>query len=525
MIDTTANLTNLTGIYLAWEPASAAENDIASYRLQLRNGSGWDTLAISTAVGDHYFAPVTDGEYAFRVLATDYAGNSEAKPEADIIISFDRQRPEVTLSALPQFWGESVLTLQLLGNTSGLTDVELQYALLAEGSEAMLGWGALPVNWDNGSALFPGLADGRSYWFRLAPVDAAGNTASRTPYVFETSSDGAAGASVALPVLPLKPVYIGLVANVAVAVDVEGDGSFEVELAEYFGSDPSQMLASQFHVDYADGTLHFGDGVSGYRPAASATLRISYAGYDMATTIDLTPPGIVKDVRIYSESFRSVELVWEGDDDAVLYRIERSTNLSLGPLTWPEGGWVIRAELAPQNLENSYVEDNLDRQIWYYRVIAIDRMGYESTEMEYLGTILERVMVDLSPPPAVENPTAASVGDPEAPAWLLPMVVGLALLGGGVALFASRRSAGEAEVGPSIEPVDALIEPVPVVEAIPEVEEPELGVFSVVSGTEYSRRVRFYCQIGCEREFLGQREEDEIVCPHCGTLGPAPELP
>ena len=254
-------------------------------------------------------------------------------------------------------------------------------------------------------------------------------------------------------------------------------------------------------------------------------LRISYAGYDMATTIDLTPPGIVKDVRIYSESFRSVELVWEGDDDAVLYRIERSTNLSLGPLTWPEGGWVIRAELAPQNLENSYVEDNLDRQIWYYRVIAIDRMGYESTEMEYLGTILERVMVDLSPPPAVENPPAASVGDPEAPAWLLPMVVGLALLGGGVALFASRRSAGEAEVGPSIEPVDALIEPVPVVEAIPEVEEPELGVFSVVSGTEYSRRVRFYCQIGCEREFLGQREEDEIVCPHCGTLGPAPELP
>jgi hypothetical protein len=525
VVDTTANLTNLTGIYLAWEPASAAENDIASYRLQLRNGSGWDTLAISAAVGDHYFAPVTDGEYAFRVLATDYAGNGEAKPEADIIISFDRQRPEVTLSALPQFWGESVLTLQLLGDTSGLADVELQYALLAEGSEAMLGWGALPVNWDNGSALFPGLADGRSYWFRLAPVDAAGNSASRTPYVFNAWTDGADGVILDLPVLPLKPAYIGLTDNVAVVVDEDGDGSFEVELEEHFGSDLSAASGRQFRVDYADGTLHFGDGVDGYRPAASATLRISYAGYDMATTIDLTPPGIVKDVRIYSESFRSVELVWEGDDDAVLYRIERSTNLSLGPLTWPEGGWVIRAELAPQNLENSYVEDNLDRQIWYYRVIAIDRMGYESTEMEYLGTILERVMVDLSPPPAVENPTAASVGDPEAPAWLLPMVVGLALLGGGVALFASRRSAGEAEVGPSIEPVDALIEPVPVVEAIPEVEEPELGVFSVVSGTEYSRRVRFHCQIGCEREFLGQREEDEIVCPHCGTLGPAPELP
>ncbi len=525
VVDTTGNPTNLTGIYLAWEPATAADSDIASYQLQLRNGSGWETLALYGGVDEHYFAPTTDGEYAFRMLARDYAGNGETKPEADVVIEFDRQRPEVTLAVLPQLWGESSLTLQLVGNTSGLASVELQYALLAEGNEAMLGWGTLPVEWVNDSALFAGLADGRSYWLRLAPVDAAGNTASRTPYVFEAGSDGAAGASVALPVLPLKPVYIGLGANVAVKVDEEGDGNFEVELDEYFGSDPSQMLASHFRVDYASGTLYFGDGVDGYRPSANATLRISYAGYDMATTIDLTPPGIVKGVRIYSESFRSVELVWESDDDAVLYRIERSTNLSLGPLTWPEGGWVVRAELAPQDLENSYVEDNLDRRIWYYRVIAIDHIGYESTEMEYLGTTIEQVMVDLRPPAAVENPTGASDGDPEAPALLLPLVVGLALLGGGVALFASRRSAGEAEVGPSLEAVDALIEPVPVVEAIPEEEELELGVFSVVTGTQYSRGLRFRCQGGCDREFPGLRDEEEIICPHCGTLGPAPELP
>ena len=518
MVDTTGNPTNLTGIYLAWEPATATDNDIASYRLQLRNGSGWDTLAIYAATGEHYFTPATDGEYAFRVLATDYAGNGEAKPEADVIISFDRQRPEVTLSALPQLWGESVLALQLLGDTSGLADVELQYALLAEGSEMMLGWGALPVNWDNGSALFPGLADGRSYWFRLAPVDAAGNTASRTPYVFETSSDGTAGASVTLPVLPLKPVYIGLLANVAVAVDVEGDGSFEVELDEYFGSDPSQMLAIQFRVDYTSGTLYFGDGVDGYRPSANAMLRISYAGYDATTTIDLTPPGIVQSMRAYSENFTDVELQWESAPDVSSYRVERSGNLSLG--------WVLRAELAPQEFElNSYAEKNLAGQVWYYRVIALDRMGYESVGMEYLGSTVERVMVDLTPPPAVvENPTVSS-SDQEVPAWLLPLVAGLALLGGGVALFASRRSAGEAEVGPSLETVDALIEPVPVVEAIPEEEEPELGVFSVVSGTEYSRHVRFRCQGGCDREFPGLRDEEEIVCPHCGTLGPTPELP
>ena len=517
VVDTTGNPTNLTGIYLAWEPASAADYDIASYQLQLRNGSGWDTLALSGSAGEHYFAPATDGEYAFRVLATDYAGNGEAKPEADVIISFDRQRPEVTLSALPQFWGESVLALQLLGDTSGLADVELQYALLAEGSEMMLGWGTLPVAWDNGSALFPGLADGRSYWFRLAPVDTAGNTASRTPYVFETSSDGTAGASVTLPVLPLKPVYIGLLANVAVAVDVEGDGSFEVELDEYFGSDPSQMLAIQFRVDYASGTLHFGDGEDGYRPAASATLRISYAGYDATTTIDLTPPGIVQSMRAYSENFTDVELQWESAPDVSSYRVERSGNLTLG--------WELRAELAPQEFElNSYAEENLAGQVWYYRVIALDRMGYESVGMEYLGSTVERVMVDLTPPTAVETPTGSSSGS-EAPGWLLPLVVGLALLGSGVALFASRRSTGEAEVGPSLETVDALVEPVPDIEAIPEEEEPEPDVFRMVSGSEYSRRVRFHCQSGCDREFPGLRDDEEIVCPHCGTLGPAPELP
>ena len=32
----------------------------------------------------------------------------------------------------------------------------------------------------------------------------------------------------------------------------------------------------------------------------------------------------------------------------------------------------------------------------------------------------------------------------------------------------------------------------------------------------------FICEGGCMKEFEVEDEEDEVMCPHCGTLGDSP---
>ena len=59
-------------------------------------------------------------------------------------------------------------------------------------------------------------------------------------------------------------------------------------------------------------------------------------------------------------------------------------------------------------------------------------------------------------------------------------------------------------------------------------EEPEIvaeekaETFSVVSGSQFSRQLMFICEKGCMKEFEVLDEEEEVMCPHCGTLGNSP---
>ena len=98
------------------------------------------------------------------------------------------------------------------------------------------------------------------------------------------------------------------------------------------------------------------------------------------------------------------------------------------------------------------------------------------------------------------------------------------MMGGGAYLVTQRQ-----EQEPAMEVVPEPQLAVPLEPEPAEAEEPEepreAPLFSVVGGTQYSRHLRFRCDAGCEREFPGQRDEDEIVCPHCGTMGTPPELP
>ena len=48
------------------------------------------------------------------------------------------------------------------------------------------------------------------------------------------------------------------------------------------------------------------------------------------------------------------------------------------------------------------------------------------------------------------------------------------------------------------------------------------SVFSVKSGSEFSKQVIFICEIGCQSEFSGDDDDEEIMCPHCGMIGDTP---
>ena len=54
-----------------------------------------------------------------------------------------------------------------------------------------------------------------------------------------------------------------------------------------------------------------------------------------------------------------------------------------------------------------------------------------------------------------------------------------------------------------------------------DVDEPKSD-FSIKSGSEFSKQVVFICEVGCQGEFTGDDDDEEIMCPHCGIMGKSP---
>ena len=91
----------------------------------------------------------------------------------------------------------------------------------------------------------------------------------------------------------------------------------------------------------------------------------------------------------------------------------------------------------------------------------------------------------------------------------------LTLVAGSTAIYIIRGKAEEElPEGPIIIPVDSTGENKAIAE--------EESSFSIVKGSQFSRQVMFICETGCKSEFELDGEDDEIMCPHCGTMGNSP---
>jgi hypothetical protein len=289
---------------------------------------------------------------------------------------------------------------------------------------------------------------------------------------------------------------IGKIRNIEMTVDEDGDGIFEKTLEEYTGNDLGAMKANQYWVNYGDGKIVFGDGQDGYKPPANSSLSIIFQAFDLETTIDVTPPGAVDNIEYVIEDRNNVTISWDRPTEAVEFLIESRENF-----TRP---WTTLDNTSNLN----YQLVNLTDGLHYYRIISIDRMEYTNPNMEgdYLEIFIEPEVNNIV---EVKKETSIDLR-------LIGIGAVLTLVAGSTAIYIIRGKAEEELVeGPILVPVDdyATGESDGVVEE---------ETFSIVKGTQFSRQVMFICETGCMSEFKSDGDEDEIMCPHCGTMGDSP---
>jgi hypothetical protein len=380
----------------------------------------------------------------------------------------------------------------------------LEIARLLEDSEDVLVWNTIDEStlneWNDDELEVLNLVDGYTYYFRVNPVDLAGNENPNNPLQFTLSWNSNLTNSINLPSMPLKPVMIGKIRNMEITVDENLDGTYETALEEYTGNELSAMKANQYWVDYENGLILFGDGDDGYLPDRNSSISISYHSYDLFTTIDVTPPAYVEEPEYIIEDRNNVTLTWKKCDDATNFIIENRKNFS--------SPWMEIDNIDAAILE--YQLSNLSAGLHYYRITSVDRMGYKNTNME--GEMME-IFIE-----AEVITTKIDENKNDLPIELYVIAGILATVAAGSAFYIIGR--------PKVVLDDDSTAPALVkAQTVDTEDETEIeNDFGIKTGSEFSRRVEFICIKGCQREFfaLSDTKEDEIMCPHCGMIGDSP---
>ena len=138
-------------------------------------------------------------------------------------------------------------------------------------------------------------------------------------------------------------------------------------------------------------------------------------------------------------------------------------------------------------------------------------MGYTNSEME--GEMME-IFIEAEIIPSTVDGGSEKI----APELYLAAVVLLAVAASSAFYMLRGREQ-------DLQPEGSVLVPVEVEspsEQISEDADETKSVFSVKAGSEFSKQVIFICEIGCQSEFSGDDDDEEIMCPHCGMIGDTP---
>ncbi len=500
--------TNLDGVTINWKENETS--DIQGYFIEYKkiDDNSWGNYGLFTGIGEYWFEPESDGTYQIRSRSIDYSGNKELKEVPDITISFDRMKPLVNLNDINILRNSEDLTLSIKEKSENLSSLGIEYARLDENNEDILEWKSFDEEWLNEEFIIRNLVDGYTYYFRINPEDYAGNNYPREEFEFIFNYEDNNTKEILLPTIPLKPVMTGKIKNVEITVDENSNGIYDKILQEYNGNDLSGMKANQYWIDYDEGKLVFGNGDVGYLPPVNSSISIIYSGYDLVTTIDNNPPMPVQNVEYKINDENNLTIEWNEPEDAVSYIIESRDNFSRP--------WEILENIDNTKNKMVYEISNLSGGFHYYRIISVDRMGYQNADME--GDFLE-IFIEY------ENiNSATSTGSSSTVINNYIIVTSLLVLTAvASAAYAFRNKKEEVAINVDnssiLVPVELLNE-----EQINSAEE-EIPTFSVVQGSQFSRTTVFVCVGGCQSEFENVNDgEDgnEIMCPHCGLIGDSP---
>ena len=514
IVEENLEYTNLDGVTLQWKANDTI--DIQAYLIEYKiiGNDTWNDFGAFTSPGEYWFSPEGDAQYEIRSRTVDYAGNIELKEISDVIITFDRMKPQLILNSVEKLTGSSELIISIKSTSENLSNIELEYARLSEGTEDVLNWIPIESGWVNDEILVSPLIDGYTYYFRAKPIDLAGNEYSRDPYQYTLFINANYTEKIELDVLPLKPIMIGKIRNIEITVDEDGDGIFEKTLEEYTGIDLSAMKANQYWVDYDEGEVILGDGQDGYQPPKNSTINLIYKAFDLETTIDETPPEAVQTIEYAIEERNNVTITWERPTDATSFTIESKDNFSM---PWEALGTVYTNNTNTLN----YKLTNLTSGFHYYRIVSVDRMGYSNPNMkdEHIRIIIEAEVNEVFEAETKTNDY-----------YLEEIAIGVVLCS--IAIYGTSyliRGKPDFRIKEEIIPDGPILIPVntPGEENRNLDADEEENAFSVVSGSQFSRQLLFLCDKGCMKEFEVDEDDvmgtsKEIMCPYCGTLGDSP---
>ncbi len=496
--------TNFEGVTLQWKANDTV--DIQAYLIEYKivGNDTWNDFGAFTSPGEYWFSPEGDAQYEIRSRTIDYAGNKELKVISDVTITFDRMRPELVLNSVDKLTGSSELIISIKSTNENLSNINLEYARLSEGTEDVLTWIPIESEWNGDEIVVSPLIDGYTYYFRANPVDLAGNEYTRDSYQYTLFIDSNYTEKIELPVLPLKPIMIGKIRNIEITADEDGDGIFEKTLEEYTGIDLSAMKANQYWVDYDKGEIILGDGQDGYQPPKNSTINLIYKAFDLETTIDETPPEAVQNIEYAIEERNNVIITWDRPTDATSFIIESKDNFSMP--------WVALETVYSNNTNTlNYKLVNLTSGFHYYRIVSVDRMGYSNPNMkdEHIRVIIEAEVKEVFEAETKSNDNLYAYG-------VAAVVLGSIAIYGASYLIRGNKEEIIPD-GPVLIPVDNTGD---VKDGLNVPEEEK--TFSVVSGSQFSRQLMFVCDKGCMKEFEVDEEDKEVMCPYCGTLGDSP---
>ena len=496
--------TNSSGIGINWN--SNDTYDIQGYVIQYKNenGDNWDNFGFFTGNGDYWFEPNSDGTYLIRSIALDYAGNREIKNVPDVKITFDRVDPIVELDSINYLQNTENLLLTIKNKSENLSNIKVEYATVIEGDEEILKWKPIDDAWIEENFTIRNLVDGYEYYFRINPKDMAENEKTRHYYMHSIYYEDNSTTEFNLPVMPLKPSLTEKVlTNAKITLDEDSDGIYEKTLSEYFGTDSSGMKANEYRIDYDSGKLIFGNGEEGYLPALNSSISIVFSAYDLKILTDNKPPMSVQNVEYKLEDNRNITINWKEPEDAEGYIIETRNNFS--------AQWELLTNLyfSQENME--YQIYNLSQGFHYYRIISVDRMGYQNADMKN-----EMIEIFIQSETTTENKISNDDGNLNS--YLT--ITGLLFLFTGISTFYFMRKNNENILNTKEE---SILVPVELMEEQSDIDD-DTPTFTILQGSQFSRNTIFICNIGCQHEFeLDENsEENEIMCPHCGTMGDSP---